>query len=124
MVVGEHNDTFPLEGALRRRMAQLRQMQERSGPEYELALERSRLINAAWRAAGSPRRVSRVHTSGGLAYRFTGRNDGRRTEPATLDDWTAWQTWQRERERLRGEVRASSRTGNGPTEPALRDHAR
>ncbi len=88
----------------------MRQMQERSGPEYELATERSRIVNAAWRAVGRPSRVSRVHVQGGIEYRFTGGGERRRTEPATLDDWNAWQAWQRQRERLRAQVRAGGRS--------------
>lgn len=103
-------DASRLESAVRRTMARQRQMQERSGPEYELAVEHSRVINAAWRAFGSPRRVSRVHAADGLAYRFTGRGGRWGSEPATLDDWNAWQGWQRERARLRAQVRAGSPT--------------
>src|SRR5260370_24781979 len=36
-----------------------RQMRARSGPVYELVEERSKLGSAAWRAAGSPLRVTR-----------------------------------------------------------------
>jgi hypothetical protein len=37
-----------------------RQMRERSGPLYELAVKRGRIASAAWQKAGRPRKVTRV----------------------------------------------------------------
>ena len=44
----------------RRQVDCVSQMQSRSGPLYELAKERSRIMSAAWRAAGSPRDPQRI----------------------------------------------------------------
>src|SRR5258707_6214134 len=46
--------------AIRRMSEQHRQMSQRSGPQYDLAVSRSRTGTAAWRAAGSPARVTMV----------------------------------------------------------------
>lgn len=40
---------------MRRMGAAIKQMKERSGPIYEQATTRSRVVNTAWRAAGSPK---------------------------------------------------------------------
>ena len=45
----------------------LRQMEERSGPIYEIVRERSRIVSAAYKAAGRPRDVTAIDTSDGLA---------------------------------------------------------
>lgn len=47
--------------AQRRMLEQRRQMSERSGPQYDLAVSRGRAGAAAWRAAGSPAKVSLAH---------------------------------------------------------------
>lgn len=44
--------------ALVRQLEAEKQMRERSGPLYELAVERGRIAAAAWQRAGRPRKVS------------------------------------------------------------------
>jgi hypothetical protein len=83
------------------------QMQARSGPYYDLARERSRIVAAAYKAAGSPRKVG-----AGMAYNplrvvpvFTVRSGKTyHTEPATQADKDAWYSWVRERDHLRREL--------------------
>lgn len=84
--------------AIRRVLRVQREMKERSGPFYELSKERSRIISTAWRAAGSPRHVSQVGTSNGIAYVVWHRD--RSFDWVTEEDWNAWMAWQRERARL------------------------
>ena len=50
----------PCVGSFRRQLHQQQQMRNRSGPEYEKAVSRSRAGTAAWRAAGSPRKVTAI----------------------------------------------------------------
>jgi hypothetical protein len=45
----------------RRMHDQRRQMRERAGPEYDRAVTGSRAGTAAWRAAGSPAKVTLAH---------------------------------------------------------------
>lgn len=49
-----------LHRALSRQFDALGQMQERSGPIYEQARARSRIVSEAYKAAGSPRKVVRL----------------------------------------------------------------
>ncbi len=102
--------------AIARQFEVLRQMQERSGPIYELARERSRIISEAYQAAGRPRRVSLVHSPHGLAYVFHVRRGGKwnHSEPATRDDADAWYGWWRERERLRRKLGIGQSRGAAP----------
>jgi hypothetical protein len=93
--------------AFGRQMAACKQMRERSGPIYEAACERSRVISGAWRAAGSPRLVHRVRRGGVSCYVFWSEHSDPRTwEPATDAQVTAWYSWWRARDRLRRSLRA------------------
>lgn len=51
-------------------------MRERSGPLYELAVERGRIASAAWQKAGRPRKVTRtwvpVRSADGAIVRDSG----------------------------------------------------
>lgn len=87
-------------------MAALRQMEDRAGPIYETACDRSRTVSAAWRAAGSPPKVQRIHTADGPRW-FLWRRVGAPAPrvPATDAQVTAWFAWWRERDRLRRELR-------------------
>lgn len=80
-----------------------KQMKERSGPIYDLSRERSRIIKDAWRAAGSPRKVSMISTKDGVKY-VVHRSSGD-YEFVTKDEADAWYAWRRERDRLRNELR-------------------
>jgi hypothetical protein len=91
-----------LRAALGRQMAAMSQMVNRSGPIYDTARERSRIVHEAWRAAGSPRHVQRIHTADGVRY-FT---DPPARTLATEAQSAAWNAWRRERDRLRRELRA------------------
>lgn len=85
------------------------QMRARSGPLYERSRERSRIVSAAYRAAGSPRKV--FMTLGpdrrplyGFAEPWRRRRDRPNPsafEAATEADADAWYAWWRERDRLR-----------------------
>jgi len=81
---------------------QHRQMSQRSGPQYDLAASRSRTGTAAWRAAGSPARVTMVTVGSRDAdgnYRSERKwyltalyKRGERIEatPEQVDAWYAW----------------------------------
>ncbi len=90
---------------------QHRQMRERSGPQYELAAERSRTASAAYRTAGRPPKVIGVtvgslDADGGwhreehwyLAARY---KQGERVE-ATPEQVAAWDAWRAARPRTAG----------------------
>jgi hypothetical protein len=85
----------------------LQQMRDRSGPQYELSQQRSRIVADAYRAAGSPRHVSKVRTPTGWEYRHIVTRGPRRgeLEPATEEDWRAWHAWAGIRFQLRAELR-------------------
>lgn len=70
------------------------QMQRRTGPLYELSKNNSRLISAAWRAAGSPHKPA----GSGLQHTETGH-----WERIDTPESRAWRVWVRQRERLRRE---------------------
>jgi hypothetical protein len=59
-----------------RQAEEQRQMHERSGPLYELAVERGRIASAAWQKAGRPRKVTRmvrpVRSANGAIVRDSG----------------------------------------------------
>lgn len=84
----------------------IRQMHARSGPVYERATAGSRMIAAAYRAAGRPRRVYMVTESDGAGgwkhtpY-FKRRGERFPAEPATEADAVTWDTWVRQRTQLR-----------------------
>lgn len=84
---------------------QRKQMRQRSGHLYDQAAERSRIMAAAWRAAGSPARLQRVHTSPDRInwYLYASWKRGHR-ELATPDQVAAWQAWCSERSRLHNEL--------------------
>jgi len=86
---------------LKRMTEQHEQMRKRSGPHYDLATQRGRIIKAAWRAAGSPVRLQRVH--GGRWYLYASWKRGGRQE-ATPAQVAAWEAWCIERFRLRREL--------------------
>jgi hypothetical protein len=81
---------------------QMRQMQERSGPGYELSVTRARAGTAAWRAAGAPRRVTLV-TEGHTDADGTWRGEHRwvlaapykrgQLVDATPEQVAAWKAW-------------------------------
>jgi hypothetical protein len=70
------------------------QMQRRTGPVYELSKKNSHLVNAAWRAAGSPQKPA----GSGMQRTETG-------EWVRIDtpEWRAWRAWIKQREQLRRE---------------------
>jgi hypothetical protein len=86
----------------RRMLEQHRQMSERSGPQYDLAVSRGRTGTAAWRAAGSPAKVSLVHLGAidadGNYHRETKwvfsaslkRGEIIEATPEQVDAWYAW----------------------------------
>jgi hypothetical protein len=83
------------------------QMQARKGPYYDLAKERSRIVAAAYKAAGSPRKVGATWVGNPIRTVpvFVVRNGGSyRLEPATQADKDAWHAWVRERDRLRRQL--------------------
>lgn len=93
--------------ALDRQFEVRKQMMGRSGPIYEIARERGRIISEAYRAAGRPRYVSESRTPDGMAYvhRITRGPRKWQQGPATEAEWRAWRAWCTERERLRQELR-------------------
>jgi hypothetical protein len=94
--------------SMQRQMAAMKQMVERTGPIYEIARERSRMMHAAWRAAGSPPHVHQVRIAGGCRYvTWTRAADPATWKPATDAEVKAWYTWWRERDRLRRGLRGS-----------------
>ena len=95
-----------MQSAIARQFDVLRQMVERSGPIYELARERSRIISEAYRAAGRPRDVTMIRTPEGWSYVHRVGHGHRyvRDDPATEPEWRAWRAWCSERERLRRDV--------------------
>jgi hypothetical protein len=89
-------------------------VRERSGPLYELAVERGRIASAAWQKAGRPRKVTRVwkpvrnadgtivRDSGGApAYEFrwylTSTIRSGIPVEATPEQVAAWQAYQESR---------------------------
>jgi hypothetical protein len=101
-----------LVAAMSRVIQAVTQMQARSGPYYELAHERSRIISEAYRAARKPRKVSMVLGCHPRAYVFhVRRGDTYHQEPATQADADAWYAWWRERDRLRRELGMSRGQG-------------
>jgi hypothetical protein len=70
------------------------QMRRRSGPLYELSKKNSRLVSAAWRVAGSPRKPA------GSGIR---RNEAGTLVRIDTPEWRAWRAWKRQREELRRE---------------------
>jgi len=105
--------------AMDRQAEAFTQMRARSGPIYDLARERSRIVSEAYRAAGRPRDVTASRTRNGWTYEHkVGHGSTARLEPATEDEWTAWVAWCRERERLRRELGigryAKPRSGSSP----------
>lgn len=93
-----------LGAAIARQFDAMSQMTQRSGPVYETARQRSRIVREAYRAAGSPCHVIAVHTPAGLRFMRYVAPPKVASEPATDEEWQAWQAWCRERERLRREV--------------------
>ena len=87
--------------ALHRQMTAIKQMQEKAGPYYDLARERSRLINAAWRAMGSPRRVSAVVDNGEVSFVVRTKAG---SVPATPEQREAWIAWAHQRRRIYEEL--------------------
>lgn len=76
------------------------QMRLRSGPMYELSRERSRIVGAAWRAAGSPQRPRGALTGiSGTGNKLYGPPD------RTSAEWQTWRGWLRKRTRLHRELR-------------------
>ena len=101
--------------AMRRVHEQYRQMKERSGPQYELSASRSRVGTAAYRAAGSPPKVSSamvpvtfIERDGQLYgdkyeiryYLAKSMRRGARPDEwieATPEQVEAWAAWQRQK---------------------------
>jgi hypothetical protein len=81
----------------------IQQMTARSGPIYECARERSRIVSAAWRQAGRPRRVITLWTVDGPTY-WVEKADGSR-EAASAEQAKAWGAWVRARARLRADFK-------------------
>lgn len=91
--------------SMMRMIEQHEQMRERSGPHYDLATQRGRIITAAWRAAGSPARLQRVYAGPHRIawYLYAPWKRGHRQE-ATPAQVAAWQAWCAERSRLHREL--------------------
>lgn len=97
-----------LAASIGRVFEEVAQMQARSGPYYDLAKERSRIVNAAYRAAGSPRKIGArmMYNPTRIVPVFvirSGKSD-EDTELATQADVDAWHAWVRQRDRLRREL--------------------
>jgi hypothetical protein len=90
-----------LNAALDRQSAVWQQMTDRSGPVYDTAKERSRAVADAYRAAGSPARV----TTGPQPLLYGPLKARGEQIPATPAQAAAWRAWTAERERLRRELR-------------------
>ncbi len=89
------------EAALERQGAVWQQLADRSGPVYDAAKARSRAVADAYRAAGSPTRV----TSGPQPLLYGPWKSCGEQVPATTEQAAAWRAWTSERERLRRELR-------------------
>ncbi len=98
----EVEERVRLEHKLKRQRAGL---VDRSSAESQ---ELSRIVAEAYRAAGRPRRVTRIWTHGegwGECLHQIGSGPRRyEFEPATEAEWKAWTAWVIERDRLREEL--------------------
>lgn len=84
-----------LQRSFRRLADNQKQMKARSGPMYELARERSRIISAAWRAAGSPPRPKgEFRGLSGSGKKLYGQPD------RTTAEWQRWREWLHQRTQL------------------------
>jgi hypothetical protein len=109
-----------LRASMERTMEVQRQMRARSGPLYELAKDRSRITSAAWRAAGSPRRVHRVHFPEGARWILGAPKHPKTWRPSTRSDVDAWFGWWHERARLHSTLGWNQREHRGLT--GTQDH--
>ena len=103
--LGEGNNKQPpiardrLGDMIRRISDTQHQMRARSGPIYELARERSRIITAAWREAGSPVRPRGAYLgTSGTGKKLYGPPD------RTTAEWQIWRQWLHKRTRLQREL--------------------
>ena len=92
--------------ALDRQGAVWQQLADRSGPVYDTAKARSKAMADAYRAAGSPPRV----TSGPQPLLYGPWKARGEQVPATPAQAAAWRAWTSERERLRRELRSGRPT--------------
>ena len=97
----EHSGHRPADGGHRSPRGRIPADDCAVAPIYERSRERSRKMSAAWRAAGSPKRVEAFYARDGVTYHVR-RADGS-YELATDEAVQAWHAWCRERQRLRGE---------------------
>jgi hypothetical protein len=104
--------------AMSRQIEATVQMQQRSGPIYEASTSRSRTVNEAWRAAGSPRRVRRTIRNRQRVF-YVDTPHGPRD--ATDDEVQAWYRWCSTRENLRREIGASGVSGTDSLVPGSVD---
>lgn len=72
-----------------------RQMEQRAGPVYDLAVSRSRVISDAYRAAGSPPKPR------GPGFQLSETGMPERVE---TPEWQAWRAWLTIRYQLRREL--------------------
>jgi hypothetical protein len=88
---------------LRRQLEASQQMREHSGPIYDQSRQLGRVVADAYRAAGRPRRVVKLWR-GGYAHPVRTGPFHADLDPATEDEWKAWEAWVEERNRLRREL--------------------
>lgn len=93
--------TERLNAAIERQWDNWRQMTDRSGQVYDTAKEHSRAVADAYRAAGSPPRV----TTGPQPLLYGPWKARGEQIPATPAQAAAWRAWTAERERLRRQLR-------------------
>jgi len=88
-----------LQQSFKRLTDNLDQMKARSGPFYDLAHERNRIISSAWRATGSPKRPRG-------AFRGVSGNGKKLYGPPdrTTAEWQVWREWLQQKTRLYREL--------------------
>ena len=101
--------------AMRRQIEATLQMERRSGPYYEASRSRSRIVNEAWKAAGSPRHVRVSSRHGQRVYYVHTAQD---VIDVSEDEWQAWRKWVHAREKLRREIGARGASGRRETPPS------
>lgn len=86
-----------------RQLDAFKQMRGRSGPIYEESRRLGKVVADAYRAAGRPRRVVKLWR-GGYAHPVRTGPFHQDLDPATEDEWRAWEAWVDERRRIRQEL--------------------
>lgn len=86
-----------------RQLDAFKQMREHSGPIYDQSRQLGRIVADSYRAAGRPRRVVKVWR-GGYAHPVRTGPFHHDLDPATEEEWKAWEAWVVERRRIRAEL--------------------